>query len=169
MIFGRNLNDWEIPRMIELFKLLESFQGIQPGEDYLWWHGHNKGRYRVKEGYIQTSLMENQDFKWPWKQIWRVKVPQKVACFTWLLANEAVLTLDNVTKRGISLCNRCSLCGKDTETVKHFFLHCNFTVQLWQIFLNLRGISWSMPSKIDETLFCWRRLELRLPTEKDGG
>ena len=59
MIFRRNLNDWEIPRMIELFKLLESFQGIQPGEDYLWWHGHNKGRYRVKEGYKQTSLMEN--------------------------------------------------------------------------------------------------------------
>ena len=126
----RNLNDWEIPRMIEVFKLLESFQEIQPGEDYLWWHGHNKGRYRVTEGYKQTSLMENQDFRWPWKQIWRVKVPQKVACFTWLLANEAVLTLDNVAKSGISLCNRCSLCGKDTETVKHLFLHCNFTVKL---------------------------------------
>ncbi|WMV32209.1 hypothetical protein MTR67_025594 [Solanum verrucosum] len=42
MIFRRNLNDWEIPRMIELFTLLESFQGIQTGEDYLWWHGHNK-------------------------------------------------------------------------------------------------------------------------------
>ena len=57
--------------------------------------------------------------------------------------------------RGISLCNRCSLCGKDTETVKHLFLHSNFTAQLWQIFLNVRGISWSMPSKIDETLFSW--------------
>ncbi|WMV20471.1 hypothetical protein MTR67_013856 [Solanum verrucosum] len=155
MIFRRNLNDWEIPRMIELFKLLESFQGIQTGEDYLWWHEHKKRRYKVKEGFKQTSLGENQDFKWPWKQIWRVKVPQKVACLTWLLANEAVLTLDNVAKRGISLYNICSLCGKDTETVKHLFLHCNFTDQLWQIFLNLRGISWSMPSKIDETLFNW--------------
>ena len=100
MIFRRNLNDWEIPRMIELFKLLESFQGIQPGEGYLWWHGRNKGRYRLKEGYKQTSLMENQDFKWPWEQIWRVKVPQKVACFTSLLANEAVMALDNVAERG---------------------------------------------------------------------
>ena len=56
----------------------------------------------------------------------------------------------------LSLCNKCSLCGKDTETVKHPFLHCNFTDQLLQIFLNLRGISWSMPSKIDETLFSWK-------------
>ena len=51
------------------------------------------------EGYKQTSPMENQDFKWPWKQIWRVKVPQKVACFTWLLSNEAVLTLENVARQ----------------------------------------------------------------------
>ena len=82
-------------------------------------------------------------------------MPHKVACFTWLLAKEAVLTLDNVAKRGISLCNRCSLCGKANETVRDLFLHCNFTGQLWQIFLNLRGISWCMPSKIDETLFDW--------------
>ena len=78
MIFRRILFDWEIPIMIELFKLLESFQGIQPGKDYLWWHGHNKGIYRVKDGCKQTSLRENQDFKWPWKRILRAKVPQKV-------------------------------------------------------------------------------------------
>ena len=95
LIFRRNLNDWEIPRILELFKVLESFQGTQTGEDYLWWQGHNKGSYKVKEGYKQTSTGGIQDFKWPWKQIWRIKVPHKVACFTWLLANEAVLTLDN--------------------------------------------------------------------------
>ncbi|WMV37643.1 hypothetical protein MTR67_031028 [Solanum verrucosum] len=117
--------------------------------------GHNKGSYKVKEGYKQISLGGIQDLKWPWKQIWRIKVPHKVACFTWLLVNEAILTQDNVAKRGISLCNRCSLCGKANETVRHVFLHCNFTDQLWQIFLNLRGISWSMPSKINETLFSW--------------
>ena len=168
MIFRRILFDWEIPIMIELFKLLESFQGIQPGEDYLWCHGHNKGRYRVKDISKQV-LWRIKTSNGLGSKFGESKCHNKVACFTWLLADEAVLKLDNVAKRGIYLCNRCSLCCKDTETVKHLFLHCNFTVQLWQIFLNLRGISWSMPSKIDETLFCWRRLELRLPTEKDGG
>ena len=74
-------------------------------------------------------------------------MPHKVACFTWLLSKEVVLTLDNVAKRGISLCNRCSLCQKANET--------SLLTLLWQIFLNLRGISWCMPSKIDETLFDW--------------
>ena len=129
LIFRRNLNDWEIPRILELFKVLESFQGIQTGEDYLWWQGHNKGSYKVKEGYKQKITGGIQDFKWPWKQIWRIKVPHKVPCFTWLLAKEAVLTFDNVAKRGISLCNRCSLCGKANETLRHLFLHCNFIEQ----------------------------------------
>ena len=140
MILRGNLNDWEICRMIELLKLPESSQGIQTGEDCLWWHGHNKGRYRMKEGYKQTSLRENQDFKWPWKQIWRIKVPQKVACFTWLPANEAVLTLDNVAKRG-------NLYVTDAPYSK-IPLHCNVAD-----FRNLGGISWSMPTQIDDTFF----------------
>ncbi|KAF3620379.1 hypothetical protein FXO38_04657 [Capsicum annuum] len=41
LVLTRHLNDGEILRMIELYKLLESFQGLQRGEDYLWWHGHN--------------------------------------------------------------------------------------------------------------------------------
>ena len=69
LIFWRNLNDWEIPRILELFKVLESCQGIQTGEDYLWWQGHNKGSYKVKEGYKQIITGGIQDFKWPWKQI----------------------------------------------------------------------------------------------------
>ena len=69
--------------------------------------------------------------------------------------NEAVLTFDNVAKRGISLCNRCSFCEKANETVRHLFLYCNFIGQLWQIFLNLIGITWCTPSKINETLFGW--------------
>ena len=63
LIFRRNLNDWEIPRILELFKVLESFQGIQTGEDYLWWQGHNKGSYKVKEGYKQiiTSCIKTSN------------------------------------------------------------------------------------------------------------
>ena len=63
----RNLNDGKIPRILELFKFRENFQGTQTGEDYLWWQGHNKGSYKVKKGYKQISIGGIQDFKWPWK------------------------------------------------------------------------------------------------------
>ncbi|WMV36972.1 hypothetical protein MTR67_030357 [Solanum verrucosum] len=71
---------------------------------------------------------------WPWRQIWKCRIPYKVSCFIWLLAKDAALTQDNVMKRGITLCSRCVLCGETSETVNHLFLHCKFTQQLWRVF-----------------------------------
>ncbi|WMV41257.1 hypothetical protein MTR67_034642 [Solanum verrucosum] len=92
---------------------------------------------------------------WPWRQIWKTKIPLKVACFTWLLAKEAVLTYENLRKRNNILVTHCCLCGEAAETARHLFLHCKITDQLWKIFINLRGIQWTMPSKIVDTLSSW--------------
>ncbi|KAG5581832.1 hypothetical protein H5410_052459 [Solanum commersonii] len=111
---------------LKIQSTIKNFQGLQRGEerrgeDCLWWNGHSKGIYKVKEGYKLTNQPRARIIKWPWKHI----------------------------------CIR-PLCGIDVETVRHIFLHCKVTDQLWQIFLNLKGISWIMPSKIDDTLFSWK-------------
>ncbi|WMV13359.1 hypothetical protein MTR67_006744 [Solanum verrucosum] len=46
---------------------------------------------------------------------------------------------------------------RESETINHLFLHCKETVKLWQIFINIRGISWSMPGNMKEALACWNR------------
>lgn len=89
--------------------------------------------------------------------IGKVKIPYKVACFTWLLAREAVLTQDNLLKRGYQLGSRCHLCEAQEETVNHLFLHCRVTDQLWKIFINLRGIQCLMLGRIKEVLTSWKR------------
>ena len=94
-------------------------------------------------------------FNWPWRQIWKTKIPLKVACFTWLLAKEAVLTHENLRKRNNILVTHCCLCGEAAETVRHLFLHCKITERLWKIFINLRGIQQTMPSTIVDTLSRW--------------
>ncbi|WMV55557.1 hypothetical protein MTR67_048942 [Solanum verrucosum] len=63
-------------------------------------------------------------------------------------------------KRGIVLSPRCFLCGEQAETVNHLFLHCRITGQLWRLFLNLRGIAWSMPGKITDALTSWKQAGL---------
>ncbi|WMV09783.1 hypothetical protein MTR67_003168 [Solanum verrucosum] len=50
--------------------------------------------------------------KWPWKHIWKAKIPHKVACFVWLLAKEVVLTQENLMKWGITLYSRFFFVGK---------------------------------------------------------
>lgn len=47
MRFRRGMNDQEVPRVVELFKQLESFQGMQEGVDCLWWNEHPEGLYKV--------------------------------------------------------------------------------------------------------------------------
>ena len=116
--------------------------------------------------YKEFNLSNNQIDCWPWKMIWKVKISSKVTCFTWLLAKEAVLTQDNLIKRGFQLCSGCYLCGEEAETINHLFLHCRMTYQLWKIFINLRGIKWTMPRRIQEVLACWNR-DCNLSGHKD--
>uniref|UniRef100_M1BMF1 Reverse transcriptase zinc-binding domain-containing protein n=1 Tax=Solanum tuberosum TaxID=4113 RepID=M1BMF1_SOLTU len=107
----RNLNDWEVCRLVEFFKRLESFQGLKEGEDCLWWTEPNKGRYKVSSGY-KVMNRAPLTLNWPWRQIWKTKIPLKVACFTWLLSKEAVLTHENLRKRNNILVTHCCLCGE---------------------------------------------------------
>lgn len=131
----------EVPRVAEFFSVLNQFMGLQTGEDRLWWQGNNKGSYRVNAAYHLMSQTNHQIPNWPWKLIWKTKVPYKVSCFVWLLAREAASTLDNLMKRGKILCSRCFMCKETAETVNHLFLHCKFTGMIWSIILNLKGIA----------------------------
>lgn len=118
-------NDWELMRLAEFLNIVGHLTGLQTNEDMLWWKGNNKGEFKVHSanGMIDQSCQKSST--WPWKQIWKCRIPHKVSCFIWLLAKEAALTQDNVKKRGITLCSRCFLCEEILETVNHLLLHCN--------------------------------------------
>ncbi|WMV55241.1 hypothetical protein MTR67_048626 [Solanum verrucosum] len=166
--FRRHLNDWEVQRVADFLNTVEPFNGLQTGKDVLWWTGNNRGVHKVNRAYKLMDQTNQQIKNWPWKQIWKSRIPYKVSCFVWLLAKEAALTQDNVMKRGITLCSRCFLYGETLENVNHLFLHCKYTQQLWRIFLSRKGISWTMPRKVSEALRAGRKQEYWQKTEADG-
>ncbi|KAG5582146.1 hypothetical protein H5410_052773 [Solanum commersonii] len=51
----------------------------------------------------------------------------------------------------------CFLCGAAGENNSHLFIHCPVTGQLWQLFLNMVGIRWSMPATSVDLLKCWNQ------------
>lgn len=78
--------EWlQIPRLVDLYKLLESFQVLKDAMDCLWWTGHNKGTTKWPQDIRSWTWLGHgpQNSNWPWKQIWKAKIPHKVACFTW--------------------------------------------------------------------------------------
>ena len=90
--FRRPLNDWDIQRLVDFFGILEQFKGTSTSQDRLFWNHNCNGNFRVKEAYKKFNSFTHQVTSWPWKLIWKVKIPPKVSCFTWLLAKQAVLT-----------------------------------------------------------------------------
>lgn len=101
---------------------LKQFKNFNANVDQLDWIPDKQGRVSVRRSaYWKFQRSDLQQGDWPWKMIWKVKVPFKIACFSWLLAKQAALTQDHLMKRGIQLCSRCLFCECEAETINHFF------------------------------------------------
>ncbi|WMV10212.1 hypothetical protein MTR67_003597 [Solanum verrucosum] len=146
LIFRRFLNDWEVERMTQFYNTLEQAKNLTCEEDKLTWKLEKDGKFKVKSAYKLLDTSTETKELWPWKMIWKGKIPHKVAYFTWLVARQSVLTQDNLMKRGKDLCSRCFFCESETETINHLFLHCKVTEKLWKYFINRRGITWTQKS-----------------------
>ncbi|WMV11845.1 hypothetical protein MTR67_005230 [Solanum verrucosum] len=75
--FRRNMHDWEVNDLVDLFARLQHCHINLQAADKLKW-GHQKGVYTVKEGYQQLCSRNPVIANWPWKLIWRTKLPPKI-------------------------------------------------------------------------------------------
>jgi hypothetical protein len=108
----------------------------------------------VKNFYNTLQFGESSFF--PWKSVWKVKAPSRIAFFTWTTVLGKILTIDNLRRQGLILVNWCCLCKKSEETVNNLLLHCEFTRELWHLVLFLFGVLWIMSGTIVELLQCWK-------------
>jgi hypothetical protein len=84
----------------------------------------------------------------PWNQVWRVKVPLKVAFFMWTVGWGNILTLDDLSKRGMVLVNWCVMCKCSIKTLDHLLLHCLMAVESWNFIFVALGVKWVMPKTV---------------------
>ncbi|WMV54524.1 hypothetical protein MTR67_047909 [Solanum verrucosum] len=83
--FRRHLNDWEIQSVADFFNIIEQFNGLEVGQDTLWWKGNKKGQFKVSNAYMWMNQTPQCISNCSWKGIWKNETPHKVACFIWLL------------------------------------------------------------------------------------
>jgi len=167
LIFRRALNDWEISRVAGLLQVLNPFPGVTEGPDSPIWKLHNKGSFTVKSCYWNMNHNRRMRMEWPWKLIWKIKIPLKVSCFSWLVIRKACLTHERLQRRGIQICSRCYMCDKEAEINSHLFLHCKTAVNLWHMFLCILGVSWVMPETSLDMLKHWEGMSRRRRSKED--
>ncbi|WMV21281.1 hypothetical protein MTR67_014666 [Solanum verrucosum] len=67
--FRRYLNDWEIHRLVEFYKVVGQFKGTTDAHDSLGWQDHIQDNFSVKRAYKKFNPCNSQRNGWPWKLI----------------------------------------------------------------------------------------------------
>ncbi|WMV54825.1 hypothetical protein MTR67_048210 [Solanum verrucosum] len=84
LMFRGALNVCEVGRVADLLQAFNLFLGINAESDKSVWKLHSRGVFTVKSCYWERNTNHLLTAVWPWKLIWKIKIPLKVACFTWL-------------------------------------------------------------------------------------
>ncbi|WMV33427.1 hypothetical protein MTR67_026812 [Solanum verrucosum] len=75
LIFRRFLNDWEVERMTQFYNTLEQAKNLTCEEDKLTWKLEKDGKFKVKSAYKLLDISTETKELWPWKMIWKGKIP----------------------------------------------------------------------------------------------
>jgi hypothetical protein len=151
--FSRLAQDWELESFSSFLELLYSFTGIGSGEDKVCWKPSQSKYFQVKSYY--KSLTTNGKDCFPWKSIWKAKVPPRVAFFSWTAALGRILTAENLRRRRVIIISWCCMCKVDGESVDHLLLHCAYAKELWDLVFAMFGIAWVMPATVRDLFDCW--------------
>jgi hypothetical protein len=82
----------------------------------------------VRSYYVVLIRKNGPSF--PWKSIWHVKAPTRVAFFVWSAALGKILTHDNLRKRNVVVIEWCCMCKKNESLL----IICYFTAKSPMIF-----------------------------------
>ena len=132
------------------------------GEDCLCWRRKATKGFTVKDYY--NCLCTSPSVFFPWKIIWKAKVPSRIAFFSWTAALGKLLTIDNLRKRQLIIVDWCCLCKQSGESVDHLLLHCSMARELWSLVFGLFGVDWVMPGKV---LHLWAGWEIRFGDQRN--
>ena len=94
--FTRLVQDWELESISSFLELLYSVNINRYEEDKMCWKLSPDKGFQVKSYYKELSSMGVGCF--PWKSIWKTKVPPRVAFFSWTAALGKILTADNLRR-----------------------------------------------------------------------
>ena len=83
--FYREFNDWELAASYSLFHSIQTRIPRGGGSDKLSWCLNGSGKFDVRSFYHKIRNVTLPTF--PWKGIWKVKVPKRVAFFMWIAAH----------------------------------------------------------------------------------
>ena len=132
---------------LSFMELLYSCHLNRGGLDLLKWSLTHSNKFEVKSFY--KALLQPIHSSFPWRSVWKFKVPTRVAFSTWTAALGKILTIDNIRNRNVVILEWCCMCKIDGESVNHLLLHCPLAQELWEMVIAIFGVVWVMPKGVE--------------------
>lgn len=117
-----------------LHQLLAKFYGL----DHMHLHLRNKwgwGKTRAYSAWLDFATLQEQQHQIHttklWQHVWDPFGLPKINFFCWILMHKRTLTGDNLEKRGTIGPHKRPLYCKAQETIKHLFIDCPFSQEVW--------------------------------------
>ena len=111
-----------------------------PQEDVLIWQFINNDLYPVKFGFNllceaqnseEASSSDIESTKKFWSSLWKLRIPNKVKCFTWRACTESLPTMYNLSKRKVTNNASCIHCKSGKKTSLHALWLCPLVKEVW--------------------------------------
>lgn len=83
---------------------------------------------------FMAAALKEMGPHFPWKTLWKLKIPSKLKFFAWLILNNALATRETIHWWDSNISALCMLCSSHTETVDHLFAYCSITTVIWNLF-----------------------------------
>ncbi|CAN0887989.1 hypothetical protein LINGRAHAP2_LOCUS15726 [Linum grandiflorum] len=161
---------WHIPlrfnlrggALAEWFQLITFLSSLPPtiitaGPAAVCWPLNSSGVFSVcsLRKHLAVQMFPG-DSAFPHDSIWFSPVPSKIQCFCWQVFHRKIATIDNLQKRGFQMVNMCVLCRKETESVDHLFIHCEFSYKVWSLVSSTLSIHGPLASNVSCLISAWK-------------
>ena len=129
----RNFFDSEVDLAVNFLGEVEGKIFQQHGEDGWVWTGHPSGIYSAQSAYLMlreggSTASKDQAYV----ELWKLKIPSKIAIFAWRLFQDKLPTKSNLLRRQLQLTDvSCPFCGGMEEEASHLFFHCSKIRPIW--------------------------------------
>ncbi|XP_020260934.1 uncharacterized protein LOC109837204 [Asparagus officinalis] len=103
---------------------------------------YNQSKIQLSELYKILSPI-NVNVSVPWADtVWESSNLPKHSFILWLAIQNRLLTKDRLLKRGVIQSNHCSLCEGGSESHKHLYFDCSFSMTVWNGVMEWLKFSW---------------------------
>ncbi|XP_019174227.1 PREDICTED: uncharacterized protein LOC109169788 isoform X1 [Ipomoea nil] len=146
--------------------LAEGLRTRNDGKEKIYWSKESSGRFSVSSAYDLAMKTDDMGNDIGWKKIWKLRAPNKICLFLWLVKNKRIMTNGERRRRSFSMDSRCPGCDEQEEDVAHCIRNCTKAMEIWGVFLPRGACKNFFNMDFDSWLFM--NISGRMKNHKEG-